>query len=428
MASGQELGFRIVATDQASAALNAINKKIQDFGKDIGKSIAAMVGPMALVTMAVGKVTDYLDKIEKKAKEAFDWGTSLSDNAAKMGLTVEQFQQISEAADKTGLSIDKVAQAFKLAADLIAQAKAGSKDAAASLEAMGINLADIDNVKPQDVLSKLSAALSATADPAQRAQIAMAALGKSAKDLQDVLAKGFDIAGALQNTEGLTTEEANFLRQQAREEAKIKNQERLKEARKQATERFLETDEGKAILERERNRQRLGMAQAGGAMGGSIASAITSGELASDPKIQAEIQRILAEREAARAKTAGEANPPNPVAAGNLIAKAATDAAKEAKKDKEPKGSKIGGQSNEALGSVTVKTPPLTVSSLREIGGGFAGEGVKTTTDLLAVQVDLQKSMLKELENLNNKSRDFQDPTKTPVPGGFIPGVDRMIA
>jgi hypothetical protein len=58
------------------------------------------------------------------------------------------------------------------------------------------------------------------------------------------------------------------------------------------------------------------------------------------------------------------------------------------------------------------------VSSLREIGGGMAGEKIASQIDLQTIQVDLTRSMLTELQSLNNKSRDTVDFTKLPIQGG----------
>lgn len=404
--SGSTLEFRITATDQASAALTSVQKKVMDFGKDIGKGIVGAIGPMAAVGYAVSKVTEYLDDMAKKAKEAFDWGSTLSDNAAKLGVTVEEFQRITNAAEATGQSVDKVGQAFKLAADIIAQAKAGNQDAIASLAALGISVQDLGNAKPEDVLAKLSAAMAAATNPTDKMAIAMAALGKSAKDLQNVLAKGFDIQGAMLDMEGLTQEEADLLRDTAKKERAKANKEKVEAAREAARKEFMNTPEGQEFARR--NTKYYGAGYGTAVVGPT------------NEQIDAELARVRKQKRTEAAAAAAAANPPNPVAAGALLKIAAENAAKEAAKEtakpKQSKGAKIGGVSNEAIENI--KTPPITVSSLREIGGGIAGEGIANTTDLMVQQVNLQEKMLKELEVLNTKSRDNTDFTK-PLPNGM---------
>jgi hypothetical protein len=429
--AGQDMQFTITGKDQASQVITAVNKKISEFGKDVGRSIVGMVGPMALATMAISKVMDSLEQMKQKAKEAFDWGAGLTDSAAKLGVNAEEFQRISNAADATGESVDNVAKAFKLAADLIAKAKAGNADAIASLAALGISVDDLAKTKPEDVLARLSGAMAAGKDPTEKMAIAMAALGTSAKDLQAVLAKGFDIQGAMLDTEGLTNEEAALLREQTRRERAKTNREKFEGARRQATEAFLTEDpQGKQMLidAQQQIARTVGPEAAGGMLG-------SAQELSKDPKIQAAVQAALKERADAKAdadKAAAEARAKEGApAAAALLDKAKADAAKaEAEKAKEPKapkegrepkGSKIGGVSNAEIGSVSVKTPPLTVSSLREIGGGVAGESVATQLDLAQVQVNLQERMLDELMKLNNKSGDTIDFTKFPALNGLTP-------
>lgn len=400
--------FTITGKDQASQVITAVNKKISEFGKDVGRSIVGMVGPMALATMAISKVMDSLEQMKQKAKEAFDWGAGLTDSAAKLGVNAEEFQRITNAADATGESVDNVAKAFKLAADLIAKAKAGNADAIASLSALGISVDDLAKTKPEDVLARLSGAMAAGKDPTEKMAIAMAALGTSAKDLQAVLAKGFDIQGAMLDVEGLTNEEAALLRERAKNERAKANREKVASAKQAAREEFMATAEGKAFVQK---KIESGIDVTIGAYG---ARTVTSAAL------DAEIARIGKEKrdkEAATAEARAKAGAP---AAAALLEKSRTDNAKP-DSSKEPKGSKIGGVSNAELGSISVKTPPLTVSSLREIGGGVAGETVASQLDLAQVQVNLQEKMLDELMKLNNKSGDTIDFTKFPALNGLTP-------
>lgn len=422
-----ELSFTVVARDQASQTVATVQKKISEFGKDVGRSIAGVLGPMAALQWGIGKVSEYLDDLVKKRKEAFDWGASLSDSAAKLGVTVEQFQNITTAADMSGESVENVAKSFKLAADLIEQAKGGSVDAAKALEAMGINIENIDKVKPQDVLRALAGALQATQDPAQRAQIAIAALGKSAKDLQETLAKGFDIAGALDSMDGLTQEEADFLRGQQREERAKQNKEKLRMAKEGVTTSFLQNDpEGKAILERERQKFRMQMAQAGAPQGG-IGTELKPGELATNAAIQTEVQRVLAERE--RKRREAVAATANPKTAANLTKKAEEDAKKEEddKKKKEKEAEKPKTPTFKVGKDSTEKPVGVTVSSLREIGGGLAGE-MATGADVAFQSLGEQKAMNDTLRRI--EARLVPPPTQTnfttdPRVGGgvqFVPG------
>ena len=417
--AGQSLEFTISASDQASKVVTTVQKKIDNFGKDVGRSIAGVLGPMALVGFAVSKVTDYLAEMEKKAKEAFDFGTGLEDAGAKLGVTAEQFQHITQAAKETGSSVNDLAKALVLANDLIEKGKSGNQSSIEKLDALGISVKDLEKTKPEDVLAKLAGAMAAAQDPTEKMAIAMAILGKDAGALQKVLEKGFDIAGAFKSKDVITNEEAALLA-----EAKaIKDAEDLKEklrlareavepAREAARQRFMQSPEGAEFSKR--------FTPTSSALTGTV----TGG--ASNAAIDAEIKR-LADKKIADAKKAAEDAARNAanIEARNKALELSAIQTEEAKKKPETekaertvKGSRLGTQSDAELGSISVKSAPIMVSSLREIGGGMAGEKIASQIDLQTIQVDLTRSMLTELQSLNNKSRDTVDFTKLPIQGG----------
>ena len=387
----QNLEFRISASDQASAVVAGVQKKIADFGKDIGRSIAAIAGPMALATMAVSKVTSMMDEARQKAKEAFDWGSGLEKSARQMGVSVQEFQRIEAAAADTGLNVNEVGEAFKAASNLIQQAKQGNLAAAESLAAMGFNLEELDKIRPDEVLKRIGEAMATAVDPADKLKIAIGALGKEGEKLQATLAKGFDIAGAFQKAEGLTDEEAAFLSEQERRARIEANRARLETARQEATRRFLEDDQqGRAIVAAEQERMRRLAGPAGGpaALGGF---GIGAGTLSTNPQIQAEVQRILAERARAAIK------PPTPsaVAAGEGLKQIAEEAAKPApEKVKPPKAAP--------------SAASMEFSSLRAIGGAMAGESVIRGTEEERTQIQREiRDILQRLAEQYKPGVDF---------------------
>ncbi len=419
----QQMELTITAKDQASKVIEGVEKRVANFGKQFGQQLAGLVAPMAIVGVAMAKISEQVDKVAQRRKEAFDWGASLEMSANKIGISVEAFQAVEAAADATGESVDRVGKSYKLASDLIAAARSGNLEAAEALEALGVNLMNIEKTSPQEVLRRLAAALATTEDPAKRAQLAIAALGKSAGELQDVLAKGFDIAGAIEGTEGLTSQEAAFLRQQAREDRARQNRERLVSARQQATQRFLEdTPQGQAILaaEQERMRGLVGPMAGRGGVGGA---GLTAGVAAADPRVQAQVIEAME-----KARKQAEAGKPGPdAAAAAALAKRAEGeakkAAEEAEKEAKKKPKEI--KSKTSLLEFTEARQP-TVSSLRAIGGGMAGE-VAGLVDFQRNSLEVQKQIrdiLAEIKNRGNiQSTDFTKPASGPSNGGYVPPI-----
>ena len=399
-----DLQFNITARDQASRVVAEVQKKVTEFGKDIGRSIVAVVGPMALLQAGFSAVSSYLEEIKRKSKDAFNWGSNLGASAAKLGLTVEEFQKVEAAALATGSSVEDVAKAYKLANDLLAQAKAGNKDAAASIEGLGLSLDDVNKLTPELILQKLARALSQVEDPADKARIAVGALGKEAKDLQATLSKGFKIADAFKglSDEGIiTTEEAELLRRQAADEKRVEMQEKVKLAKKQAAERFLTTDPaGKAIVEqanREDQARRRELERATPGFGGTGFAGRSVTDLANDPKIQALVIAALnAKAQAGKTKEAAIPLPGTAPNVGGLI----------------EAGRKILEPAKPEKPVAAEKAPTITVSSLRSVGGGMAGENL-FVENIAKAQLDTLQSIDKNIKVLvGDKS---PDQTKTPA-------------
>jgi Ni/Co efflux regulator RcnB len=389
----QNLEFRITASDQASRVVASVQKKVTDFGKDIGQSIVAIAGPMALASMAISKISQKMEEAKQRSKEAFDWGTGLSKSARQMGVSVTDFQRIESAAADTGMSVTEVGDAFKAANNLIQQAKQGNLAAAESLATMGFNLMELDKIKPEDVIRRIGEAMATAEDPADKLKIAIGALGKEGEKLQGILAKGFDIAGAFKAKDGLSDAEAEFLAKSDAEARGKANRERLVEARRGLTEKFLEEDpEGKRLVEKERAR----IAALAGPAGGRAAAAgfgITAGSISGNDQIQNEVQRILAERAAAAVK------PPTAEAVG-----AAGGLIKKAEEDAKPPAAKL--KPDKVAPSPSVAG--MEFSSLRAIGGAMAGDSSIRGTEEERTEIARQiRDRLDKLIEQNQPSIDF---------------------
>jgi Ni/Co efflux regulator RcnB len=389
----QNLEFRITASDQASRVVASVQKKVTDFGKDIGQSIVAIAGPMALASMAISKISQKMEEAKQRSKEAFDWGTGLSKSARQMGVSVTDFQRIESAAADTGMSVTEVGDAFKAANNLIQQAKQGNLAAAESLATMGFNLMELDKIKPEDVIRRIGEAMATAEDPADKLKIAIGALGKEGEKLQGILAKGFDIAGAFKAKDGLTDAEAEFLAKSDAEARGKANRERLTQARQGLTQKFLEEDpEGKRLVEKERAR----IAALAGPAGGQAAAAgfgITAGSISTNDQIQNEVQRILAERAAAAVK------PPTAEAIG-----AADGLIKKAEEDAKPPADKV--KPGKVAPSPSVAG--MEFSSLRAIGGAMAGDSSIRGTEEERTEIARQiRDRLDKLIEQNQPSIDF---------------------
>lgn len=439
-----DLSFNISARDQASKAVETVQKKIQGFGADLAKSFLTIAGPMAVVQMGISAIGEKLEEYKKKVAEAVEYAKGLTDRASELKLTTEEFQRLSNAATATGLSVEKLAESYNELKGLLASAKGGEGDTARMLEALGFAAQDIANglVTPIQVIERLGAAMSGAGDDTKALAIATAVLGKDlASKLLPILERAKAAAEGFGDEPGITAEEAEFVRQNEINQRKKENQEKVRMAKKQVAQEFLETDpEGQRILAQAQARAAEQARQGAGG-----APVLSTSAVAAMPEVQAQIAALLKSRREAAAAAAREANAATASAvtaeaarqesqrqadaAADAIqadeeayqadlAKETEDANKQRQKEKED-ADKLERERVKAdldaieAGKKDAAKGRLTVSSLREIGGAMLGEGVAATSiNYEKETLDIQTKILIELQKMNTaepplKSIDF---------------------
>lgn len=430
------LEFNISARDQASAAVETVNKKIKDFGKDVAKSFLSFAAPMALMQSGISYVGDKIEEYKQKVKEATENAAKLKDEAADIGVSVEVWQRLKGAADESGVAVAKVGKLYQEAVKLIEAGKDPLSDASRILrDALGFASEDVakGNLEAIAVIERMGTAIAGASSEAEAMKIATALLGETmAKELLPALREAAKLKEGYVNTEGLTDEEAQVLRNAKAQERRAKAREEYQTAAKAASKQFLKfdaTDEEAGQLARamgyegpDRHAAARGRAYAG----------------SNNPKVMAEINRLLKER-AERAKEAAKSETDAAAAAvlasaaakdqadyeafiADFLAEQAAESAKDnakeqadadkaaakaadekAKKDKKDLADALDAKAklDEENAAGTGK---LTVSSLRDIGGGLAGEAMVNALDIQQKQLDISQAILIELQKLNVKT------------------------
>lgn len=441
-----DMEFTISAKDQASKAVETVKKKLQNFGSDLAKMALGFAAPLALAQAAFSAIGDAIEAHKKKVEDAINNTAELAEKAGDLGVSVEEYQKLSNAADKAGMSIDKVAKAYTEIQKLLASATGEGNSTAKMLETLGFAADDIAKglVKPMDVIEKLGQAMLGAKDDSTAFKIATAVLGDTlAKDLLPQLKAAMDLAAGFSEDSGISKEEAELIRQKKIKEKQTKNREEAQIAREEAAKEFLTNDKeaedvaGKFSWEATESGRRY----------------LTPGKinaLKGDKDVQDEIMRILKERaeaEKERLRIANEAKANELLAAAEAIkaeeeAQAIADkaieeamteaekadkkaredadkaaakkkeddekAAKKAKEDKDKKERDDLGKAldEEAKASADAEKDAgkMTLSSLREIGGGLAGEALVNSQDIQRQTLDIQNKILIELQKMNVKT------------------------
>ena len=420
------LEFNISAKDQASAAVETVNKKIKDFGKDVAKSFLSFAAPLTLMQTGIGLIGDKIEEYNKRIEAATENASKLKDEAADIGVSVEVWQRLKGAADESGIAISKVGKLYQEASKMIEDAKDPLSDAGKILrDALGFASEDVakGNIEAIAVIERMGTAIAGASSEADAMKIATALLGETiAKELLPALREAAKLKEGFAETEGLTEEEAAVLREAKAQERRTKAREEYEDAKKAVTKRFLETDpEGRTMV---------GQIAATTGYGGA-----STGALASMEEVQKRVSEILkkrAEDQKAADKAANEAAAERVKQTADAIAaekeaqdfaeqaiadatktseadgKKADEAADKADKAKKEKERKDLAEALDAKAKLDEEnaagTGKLTVSSLRDIGGGLAGEAMVNALDIQQKQLDISQAILIELQKLNVKT------------------------
>lgn len=175
----RSLQFDIVANDKASAKL----KDVQGIAGQFAKSLTGMFAGMFTIEAALGK-------IQQIFTEAFNWGSTLKENAAGMGLSVKELQQLEYAASQTGVEAGKMQKAFLDLRKTVRDASQGGVEQTAVLKALGYTQEQITsgNIDIMDAFLKVSRAMSAATTEQEKFNIATSIFGdKIALDMIRVM-------------------------------------------------------------------------------------------------------------------------------------------------------------------------------------------------------------------------------------------------
>ena len=209
-ARGMDLvgGAARLTTDEL-AGLNRIAVKGIDafraLGQEAPPALLKMAEQTKAVTNAGGGFTEFLGKANGLLG-AFGIGLSIgalvsfgkgilaaADNLTKLrastGFSVENLQRFQVAGDDAGNTIDQIAAASTRLSDNLVS---GGNSTVAALDRLGLNLANIRQLSPDEQFIAISDAIRKIEDPAQQVNIAMDLFGRAGAQILPTLKRGFD--------------------------------------------------------------------------------------------------------------------------------------------------------------------------------------------------------------------------------------------
>jgi hypothetical protein len=182
-------------------------KSLQTNMAGIGSSISKIGGALALGAVAGGVAV-----LGGMAKSAFELGSSLTEAAAKVGVTVEALQEMRFAATQNGISIETMDGSLNKMTKTLGELSLGNKTVAANFKELGLSARDFVGLTPTESFAKIADALKGIESETERAALGNKLFGRSyaeLKPLVDLGAAGINAAAAEKRKDGvISTEQA----------------------------------------------------------------------------------------------------------------------------------------------------------------------------------------------------------------------------
>jgi hypothetical protein len=200
--------------------LERLDSKSKDASKGFDMSfgkigLAAGVAGVAVKAgmMAVEAATAAASAVVAGFGQAIDLGGQLTDLSSRTGETAGSLLVLQRAFENTGVGADKVGPSLNKLQKFIAEASAGGVDQTATLNALGISMADLAGKTPTEQMQIFAQKIAAISDDAQRTRAAVDLFGKSGGELLPVLR---NFSGELDAAKGQLGSFPEIMRRSAR--------------------------------------------------------------------------------------------------------------------------------------------------------------------------------------------------------------------
>ena len=176
-------GFQ-ASMDRAARDAESVGRKIGRVGKVAALGLAGL--GVAGAAVAAKFAADFLKT-----------GDALDKMSKRTGVTVEQLQRLEFAAEQSGSDLGTLEKAFLRQARVINDANDGLASATDSFDALGVSVADLEGLSPDEQFTLLADALSQVEDSGKKAALAQEIFGRSGAQLIPLIDEGAAGIGAL---------------------------------------------------------------------------------------------------------------------------------------------------------------------------------------------------------------------------------------
>lgn len=183
-----------------------IRSGIANAGSTGGASLVGIAPQIALVAGAAYAAVQGLKAMTEAMGAVGERVERTSQLAERMGMSFQEFEVLSVAANMAGVETEALASAQTKGLKAISAARAGAKEQALAFSALGISQQQLQESDPSAILEDAAQKLNAIQDPATRATLAMKIFGKAGNDVLPAL-KGLDaVRDGIQRLGGVMNE------------------------------------------------------------------------------------------------------------------------------------------------------------------------------------------------------------------------------
>lgn len=151
----------------------------------IGKSIAGIGSALALGAVAGGVAV-----LGNMATKAFELGSSLTEAASKVGVTVEALQEMRFAATQNGISIETMDGSLNKMTKTLGELSLGNKMVAGNFKELGLSAQSFVGLSADQSFIKIAEALGKVESETERAAIGNKIFGRSYAELKPLVDQG----------------------------------------------------------------------------------------------------------------------------------------------------------------------------------------------------------------------------------------------
>lgn len=179
-----KIGADIKDFDKAMKGMSGKFQQHADKFKKVGKGMAiagaAIIGTVGLMLKKYGEAGDAVHKM-----------------ALRTGFSTEALSELKYAAEISGTSLGSLEKGVKKMASSIGEAKLGLKTYTDAFALIGIEVQELEGLKPEEQFFKMAEGIASIVDPTDRAYAAQKLLGRAGTELLPLFAEGVDGMEAL---------------------------------------------------------------------------------------------------------------------------------------------------------------------------------------------------------------------------------------